>query len=98
MDKLRGIYINLRIVAMLMVLSLPANAQVIQKVVATVPAGNDPSAAGVNITTSKVYVCNINGNSVTVFDGLSGVVTATIPTGIRSEEHTSELQSRLHLV
>src|SRR5699024_4871730 len=49
----------------------------------------------------KLYIQNAaygTGNHITVLDPLAGAVEATIDTEDRSEEHTSELQSRFDIV
>jgi YVTN family beta-propeller protein len=47
-------------------------------VIATVPVGDSPVAVGVNPVSHHVYVANYYGDSVTVIDGESDTVTATI--------------------
>ena len=81
MGRLRKICIQLSTTLLAALAVTSANAQVIQKVLATVPVGSIPGNMGVNTTTSKVYVCNTNNSMVTVIDGVSGAVTATVPTG-----------------
>lgn len=48
------------------------------KVVATVTVGLDPVAVAVNPVTNKIYVANQTGSSVSVVDGNSNTVTATL--------------------
>lgn len=52
-----------------------------QVVVATVPAGTSPFAVAVNPATNRIYVANINSNNVTVIDGATDTVAATILVG-----------------
>jgi YVTN family beta-propeller protein len=49
--------------------------------VATFAAGPSPSGVAVNPVTDRVYLTELNGNSVAVFDGGSNTVIATVPTG-----------------
>lgn len=56
-----------------------SRAAIAQSVVTTVTVGTHPTAVGVNVRTDQVYVANSGGNSVSVIDGASNTVTATIP-------------------
>jgi YVTN family beta-propeller protein len=52
------------------------------RVTATIgSAGSEPSAVAVDPTTDTVYVADESGNTVTVIDGETGTVTATIGVG-----------------
>src|SRR5699024_11710285 len=44
------------------------------------------------------YSTKLEGDVVHIFNGLEKVFQATVNSGSRSEEHTSELQSRFELV
>ncbi|MBA4370975.1 MAG: hypothetical protein C0418_05280 [Coriobacteriaceae bacterium] len=46
--------------------------------IATVAVGNTPAAIAVNPLTHRVFVCNYFGDSVSVIDGVSDAVTATV--------------------
>ncbi len=48
-------------------------------VIATIPVGAFPYTIAVNPTTNKIYVSNRNGNSVSVINGATNTVSATIP-------------------
>ncbi|WP_319436181.1 beta-propeller fold lactonase family protein [Mycobacterium sp. RTGN5] len=48
---------------------------------ATVPVGNDPSEVALSPDGSKLYVTNLNDNTVSVIDTATNRVTATIPVG-----------------
>src|SRR2546429_6462801 len=50
------------------------------------------------ITASNISLDAASSGLVTVSDTLPAGLTPTAASGTRSEEHTSELQSRLHLV
>ncbi|MBS1876885.1 MAG: ThuA domain-containing protein [Acidobacteria bacterium] len=50
-----------------------------------VAAGVQPMAVAVNEATNKAYVVNRGGNSVTVIDGRTGAVAATVRTGTGPE-------------
>lgn len=50
-----------------------------ESVVATVPVGINPTAVATNPMTHKAYVANYYGDSVSVIDGVSQSVVATIP-------------------
>src|SRR5436309_2308279 len=43
--------------------------------------GQAPSGVAVNLTTNKIYAANSASNSVSVIDGASSLVTATIAVG-----------------
>ncbi len=46
-----------------------------------VSVGTAPSGVGINPTTNKVYVANKGGNTVSVIDGASNTVAATVSVG-----------------
>ena len=50
-------------------------------VTATIGVGSDPFGVAVNPTTNVVYVTNGSGNSVSVINGATNTVTATIDVG-----------------
>ena len=49
------------------------------RVTGTVPVGNSPSGVAVDPSTHTVYVTNSHDNTVTVIDGTTHTVTATVP-------------------
>ena len=49
----------------------------------TVEAGYSPAAVAVNPVTNKIYVANFNGDSVTVIDGATDTVVATVSDALR---------------
>lgn len=51
-----------------------------QTVVATIPVGLNPWSVAVNPATNRVYTANISANNVSVVDGATNAVVATIPT------------------
>ena len=51
-------------------------------VIATVPVGDVPQGVGVNPTTNRVYVANFDDDTVSVIDGATNAVIATIPGGV----------------
>jgi YVTN family beta-propeller protein len=67
--------------------ALPANIPALASrddgptVVATVTVGHGPSGVGVNPATNRVYVANMNSNTVSVIDGASQTVVATVTVG-----------------
>jgi YVTN family beta-propeller protein len=66
-----------------------------QTVTATVGAGSGPSFVAVNPVTSKVYVVNSSGNSVTVIDGTNNstvtVATGTSPSSVAVNPVTNKI-------
>jgi YVTN family beta-propeller protein len=54
-----------------------------QRVTSTVPTGSYPGAVAANPLTNKIYVANLNQNTVTVIDGATNNTT-TVPTGAGS--------------
>src|SRR5215475_8489400 len=48
------------------------------KVIATIPVGAFPNSIAVNLQTNKVYVANYLGGSVSVIDGASNTIEATV--------------------
>ena len=50
-------------------------------VIATIPVGTHPGAIGVNVSTGRVYVGNIGDGTVSVIDGATSTVIATVPVG-----------------
>src|ERR1043165_3021889 len=46
-----------------------------------IPTGQQPMALAVNENTHKIYIVNHNSASVTVVDGPTGAVAATVKTG-----------------
>ena len=48
---------------------------------ATMPVGLNPTGVAVNPDGSKVYVANLNANTVSVIDTPTNIVIATIPVG-----------------
>lgn len=75
----RPLFLSLFTLAVLLV-SVPAvfSADV---PIATVPVGDSPVAIAVNPLSHRVFVANYYGNSVSIIDGASDVVTATVSTG-----------------
>src|SRR4030042_2559264 len=57
-----------------------------------------PGAAKIRQITGSVRAVNTNAMTITVTKKLKRKVVEAVVTIDRSEEHTSELQSRLHLV
>ena len=47
----------------------------------TIAAGQQPMAIAINESTHKAYIANHGSSSVTVIDGRTGTVVATIRTG-----------------
>src|SRR5258706_10333808 len=52
-------------------------------VTATIPVGTNPFGVGVNPVTNTIFVAKINSNTVSVIDGATNTVTATIPVGLQ---------------
>ena len=51
-------------------------------VIATIPVGTSPRlGVGVNSATNRIYVVNVGGNNVSVIDGATNAVDATVPVG-----------------
>src|SRR5437870_7225599 len=50
--------------------------------VSMVPTGTNPGAVALNPTTNKIYVANQFSNTISVVDGATNTVTATIPVGL----------------
>jgi YVTN family beta-propeller protein len=50
-------------------------------VIATIPVGMNPDGLRVDPTTHKVYVTNLNSGTVSLIDGATNPVIATIPVG-----------------
>ena len=48
---------------------------------ATVAAGTTPYAVAINPTTNKIYVANQGSANVTVIDGVTNTVSATVAAG-----------------
>lgn len=71
----------LTIALVMLLIGLPAAVFSADIPIATIPVGDSPVAVGVNPFSHRVYVANYYGNSVSVIDGTSDVVTATVPTG-----------------
>jgi YVTN family beta-propeller protein len=46
-----------------------------------IPVGNTPLYVAANTTTHRIYVTNLNDNTVSVIDGNSNTVVATVPVG-----------------
>src|SRR2546429_6660978 len=63
-------------------------------VVATWVVGHQPFSVAIDPTDGRVYV----SNSGSAGPNNTGSVSVVDPASGRSEEHTSELQSRLHIV
>jgi len=76
----RGPYRALLVAAVAAILTLaPAGgAFSSDTVIATIPVGMQPFAVAVNPVTHRTYVVNYNGSSVSVIDGASDTVTATV--------------------
>ncbi|HZZ92496.1 MAG TPA: Ig-like domain repeat protein [Usitatibacter sp.] len=66
----------------LLLASLVSHAQTVRAPVVT---GDTPRAVAVNPVTNTAYVINEFGNSVSVVNGATGAVTATVPVGNRPE-------------
>jgi YVTN family beta-propeller protein len=62
-----------------MALLVFTGAALAQSVVTTVTVGNRPTGIGVNVRTNQIYVANSGDNTVSVIDGASNAVTATVP-------------------
>jgi YVTN family beta-propeller protein len=50
-----------------------------QSFTSTIPVGNNPYTASVNLSTNKIYVANQVDNSVSVINGATGAVIKTVP-------------------
>jgi len=59
----------------------PAANEAAAEVIATIPVGNHPWGIAVNPSTHRIYVANAYGSTVSVIDGLTNKVIATIPVG-----------------
>ena len=59
--------------------TIPVGASPSNAVIATIPVGASPQAIGVNATTSRVYVASYEDGTVSVMDGVSNTVIATVP-------------------
>src|SRR2546422_1548261 len=76
------------------------------KTLGQIKAGRNPDSILYDPASKRLFVFNGGSKDSTVIDPAKGTVVTTLPLGgapdhplaIRSEEHTSELQSRLHLV
>lgn len=71
----RAIYYLLLPLVVLFVGSLLTQAQT---VITTIPVGSSPQGVAVNPTTNHIYVTNVANDSVSVIDGTSSTVVATI--------------------
>ena len=67
-------------------------------VTATIPVGTDPIAAAVDDSTDSVYVANHGSDSVSVIDGTSNSVTATVDTGSNSSPYAIALDASSNTV
>ena len=47
----------------------------------SIPVGGGPSGVDVNSRTNKIYVANVNNNTISVIDGTKNTVTDTIVVG-----------------
>ena len=63
------------------VTAVPAAAATTYAVTATIGLGTNPTSVGVDPSTHRVYVANILSNNVSVIDGTTNTVTATISVG-----------------
>ena len=52
-------------------------------VIATIGVGNQPVGVAVNSTTSRVYVANLEGGSLSVIDGATNTIIATVGVGFK---------------
>ncbi len=59
-------------------LAFAASSTLAQSVIASIPVGRTPVSADVNTTTNKIYVANSGDNNISVIDGATNTVTATI--------------------
>jgi YVTN family beta-propeller protein len=50
-----------------------------QTFTSTIPVGNNPYTASVNLSTNKIYVANQGDHNVSVIDGATGAVIKTVP-------------------
>ena len=53
------------------------------RVLATIPVGDDPQGIAVNQFTGTVHVTDVNDNAVSVINGFTNAVTATVPVGFQ---------------
>jgi YVTN family beta-propeller protein len=67
---------------------VPVSHALAQAVVATISVGKSPTGVGVNSRTNKIYVANSGDNTVSVIDGTTNTVTATI-TGVTSGQQVA---------
>ena len=65
------------LLAMVPLLAPPALAAA--NVVSSIGVGLDPLGVAVNPTTNRVYVANGNSNTVSVIDGATNTLVATVP-------------------
>ena len=62
-------------------MSGPRTAYAQPTVIATIPVGGEPSAVGVNPVTNRIYVVRFFADTVSVIDGSTNSVIATVPVG-----------------
>src|SRR5271170_6258944 len=65
----------------LVVIALSTGTAFPQAVTATLTVGSAPAAIAVNPVTGNIYAVNSAGNSVSVINGTTNAVTATVATG-----------------
>jgi YVTN family beta-propeller protein len=66
-----------------------------QTIVATITVGEGPTAVSVDPVSNKVYVANYYGNTLSVIDGATNTVEATVPAGTSPGEIVTN--SSLHI-
>lgn len=71
--------IAISVVGLALVLSLSPRA--IAGLVKSIPVGNLPTSVAVNQTTNTIYVSNLTSDTVSVIDGVSDTVVATVSVG-----------------
>lgn len=51
--------------------------------VATIPVGNGPIVSAIDTSKNLIYVTNVSDDTVSVIDGTTNTVIATVPVGDR---------------
>jgi YVTN family beta-propeller protein len=78
----RRIVVAALALGMLAVLAVASTLAVAQSVVTTITVGTVPLGVGVNPNTNRIYVSNQYDSTVSVIDGATNTVIATIPVGL----------------
>lgn len=80
------------------ILSFLPNIAFADQLIETIPVGNNPVGIAVNPNTNRIYVSNINNNTISIIDGSTNSVVDTISVNSPSDVSTNSVTNMIYVV